>query len=105
MPSFPSLNLALLFQVSSNVGFYNSGSMKQTYQAVVAQYHVESSEEDEDEDNAHEMDGLMSYHQHEKWRHHHKTASIMGHGDGGESFAMNAISSEEDDQGREKTGE
>ena len=44
--------------------------MKATsYQAVVAQYHVESSDDEQDGgDHAHEHDGLMNYHQviHEK---------------------------------------
>ena len=39
--------------------------MKATsYQAVVAQYHVESSDDEQDGgDHAHEHDGLMNYHQ------------------------------------------
>ena len=34
-----------------------------SYQAVVAQYHVESSEDDGEEHAAHEHEGLMNYHQ------------------------------------------
>ena len=39
--------------------------MKATsYQAVVAQYHVESSDDEQDGgDHTHEHDGLMNYHQ------------------------------------------
>ena len=80
--------------------------MKTTsYQAVVAQYHVESdppSEEDEAAaaSSAHEMDGLMtstSNGHHQKWRH-----PLWG--ESHQSFAMNAISSEDDeDQGKKKT--
>jgi hypothetical protein len=70
--------------------------MKATsYQAVVAQYHVESSDDEQDGgDHAHEHDGLMNYHQQsEKW---HQPLWGESH----QSFAMNAISSEEDDEGK-----
>ena len=66
------------------------------FQAVVAQYHVESSggEEEADEagenEAAHEKEGLMSYQ--DKWRAREPLW--------GESFAMNALSSEDDDEGR-----
>ena len=65
-----------------------------SYQAVVAQYHVESSDDEQNGDHAHEKDGLMTYHQQqsEKW---HQPLWGESH----QSFAMNAISSEEDDEG------
>ena len=41
-----------------------SSTMKaSSYQAVVAQYHVESSEDDGEDHAAHEHEGLMNYHQ------------------------------------------
>ena len=55
-----------------------------SYQAVVAQYHVESSDDEQNGDHAHEKDGLMTYHQQqsEKW---HQPLWGESH----QSFAMN----------------
>ena len=62
-----------------------------TYEAVVASYHVEDSEDEIDYDDA----GLMS--RRSPWSH-----PLIG--ESHQSFAMNAISSEDDeDQGKTKT--
>lgn len=66
-----------------------------SYQAVVAQYHVESSSDNEEDHGSHEKEGLMlAYKYNRHGRHYDKWEDHEPH----QSFAMNAFScsSEED---------
>ena len=68
--------------------------MKTNYQAVVAEYHVEEESSDLDLEDE-EKEGLVSNSKQSKWsrQSHHLW------GEGHQSFAMNAISSSDSDEG------
>lgn len=72
--------------------------MSTPYEAVVAHYHVEAEDFPEDND---ENDGLVSssYHHHHLRRPHHRGLWAKNKHES-QSFAMNAIYSEEDDEGK-----
>lgn len=69
--------------------------MKTNYQAVVAEYHVEEESSDLDLEDE-EKEGLVSNSKPSKWsrQSHHLW------GEGHQSFAMNAISSSDSDEGK-----
>ena len=70
--------------------------MKTNYQAVVAEYHVEEESSDLDLEDE-EKEGLVSNAKPSKWSRHQ---SHHLWGESHQSFAMNAISSSDSDEGK-----